>query len=293
MKSHALCSLLCLHFAQLIWAAFSRNNGGDRLTHASVNQPSRLEASAADGRVSLLEIMRGLQSHPTLATVASEVQTQRRDQSGQSSRERLLLSDMGHLEDQLESWKVAEKNLERQMSEQTKTVELMKSEEAKAIHDSEVAAMVWWDCKMLMCLSVAIGLGLCIYSASPVSCPRTPKSKAAEPVQPVKRKARAQPEFIERDAKPEAEDALLITLPPSHPAEKNVDLESATANFHAEDVRHADVKPNGKEDVENSMHHVDSDNSKCQFFNLAEDPVTLPDSASLEEAWWGQSSSGY
>jgi len=310
MKSHALSWLVCLQFAQLSWAAFSRNDGEDRHSHASVNQPSRLEADAADGRrgrrVSLLEIVRGIQTRPP-ATVALEVQTQRRDQSGQSMHERVLLSDMGHLEDQLQSWKAAEKNLEHQMADQAKTMELMKAEGAKAIRDSTVAAMVWWDLKMLLCLTVVISIGLCIYSASPASCPRTPKSNAAEPVQPLARKVRAQAEFIEKDAKPEAEDALLVTLPSSHPAEKNIDLESATASFHTEDVQHSAVKrpfraalpSKSKENVENSMHHVESDNTKCQFFALAEEdpyrsprPVAQPDSASAEEAWWGDSS-GY
>lgn len=292
MKSYALSLLLCLQLAQPIWAAFSRNNGEDRRSHASVTQPSRLEADAANTGVSLLEIVRGIQSHPP-AAVALEVQAQRRDQSGQSLHERLLLSDMGHLEDQLESWKIAEKNLEHQMSDQAKTVELLKVQEAKAIHDSEVAAMVWWDCKMLLCLFVVIGIGLCIYSASPVSCPRSPKFTAAEPVKPLGRKARAQPEFIEQDAKPEAEDALLVTIPSSHVAEKNIDLESATVSSHVEDVHHSAVKCKGKDNVEKMMQRQESDATKCQFFSLAEDAVAHPDSASLEEAWWGESSSGY
>jgi len=290
MENHrALFFILCLHFGHLVWAAPSRNDDRDRRLQASLNQPPRLDVDAADRRpVSLLEIMRGLQSRPTLAAVASDVQTQRRDQSGQSAHERLLLSDMGRLEDQLESWKVAEKNLEHQMSEQTATVESLKAEEAKAIHDSEVAAMVWWDCKMLLCLLVVIGLGMCIYSStSPQSCPKTSSFNAAEPAQPAVRKARAQPEFIEKDAKPEAEDDLLVTLSSSRPAEKNVDLESATVSFQAEDV----TITYEQEDVETSMQHVDSEIKVCQYFSLTEDPSASSQLA--EDAWWGEAQSGY
>jgi len=249
---------------------------------------------AMAGQVSLLEIVRGMQHKEVtevhvkrrpLAAVASEVQTQHHDLEGHNAHERMLLSDMGHLEDQLERWKESTKDIQYQMAQQTATVDSLKAEQARAIHDEQVAAMVWWDCKMLMCLLVASGLGFCIYSTTSQSCLKTSSLNAAEPAQPTARKVRAQPEFVEKDAKPEAEDSLqvILSLPrPAAPAERQ-DLEAATARPQAEET-------NQHEQDETSM---DSRRSECQFFSLKEDPATLTVCASPEDAWWGESASGY
>lgn len=276
MENHrVLFFILWLHFANVTWAAFT-------------NQPRRLEVDGVPGRagrrISLLEIVKDLQQRP-IATVASEVQTQGRDLRGQSAHERTMLADMGHLEDQLESWKEAEKTLEQQMAQQSATAMSLKDLQAKAIHDEQVAAMVWWDCKMLVCLLVAMGLGFCIYNSCR-SDSKTSSPNEAETAQLKVRKFRPSPEFVEKDAKPEAEDVFL-TLASTHPT-AIPDLEKATVSHQAEEAVRANAW-NDQECVEASMQNVDSD--KCQHFNLGdEEPATTKHCESPEEDWWGESS---
>jgi hypothetical protein len=279
MENHrVLFFILWLQFVTFTWAAFT-------------NQPRRLEVDGAHGRVgrriSLLEIVKGLQQRP-IATVASEVQTQGRDLRGQSAHERMMLADMGHLEDQLESWKEASKTLEQQMAQQSATAKSLQDLQAKAIHDEQVAAMVWWDCKMLVCLLVSMGLGFCIYnscrSATKLSSPNE-----ADTAQPKVRKFRPSPEFVEKDAKPQAEDAF-PTLPLTHPA-VIPDLEKATVSHRAEEALRADAW-NAQEHVEASMQNANSDKTGCQHFHLGdEEPATTKHCVSPEEDWWGETAS--
>lgn len=218
-----------------------------------------------------------------------------RDLTGQTAHERQLLSDMGHLESQLESWKQAEQSLEHQVAEQAVFVNKMQAEEAKAIHDEQVAAVVWWDCKMLVCLMVASSLAFCVYSSSSNNFKPSFNAAAEQAPQPVRR-ARPQPEFIEKDVQQQAEDILQVTLPRA----EHVDLEAPSdSQLPKEDgpIDPVSLQPPPSatcgDDIDQESKgdslqaRRDSCASQCQYFCLDEDPT--PD-ATGEEAWWA---SGY
>lgn len=97
-------------------------------------------------------------------SVDHDVATQRADytETGQSERERQLLTDMGRLEDQLESYKRVGPTLHRQMEKQASSLRAL---ETKAMRIEDMAATLWWDSKMLMCVIIILGFGLCIYVA--------------------------------------------------------------------------------------------------------------------------------
>jgi len=306
-RHRALFIILCFRLAGLIRAASLRNedNAGQNIAESSDDQPQRLVTEdVADKPYSLLAIMQGLQQRRPPAAVASEVQVERRDMSGQSLHERQLMKDMGRLEGQLESWKEAEQNLELQVAKQAETVEAMRAHEAKAIHDEQVAAVVWWDCKMLMCVVLASGLAYCIYTTSSQNlkssfnvagwpdslCWKTEEGQSPQPT----RRARAQPEFVEKDAQPEAEDILEVSL--SHPAPvEKPDIEAPHAGQHSEDVCHTGTTSVQEKPVEPTKGKSEEDfkkgASQCQYFTLEEEPETQ--NCSPEEAWWMQSTSAY
>lgn len=308
MQQHkALLLILSFRFAELSCAASSRNDAsGAQQLEASTEQPRRLAVDSSNGAVSLLSIMRHLQSRPRPnAAVASEIQLERRDLTGQSSHERQLLTDMGHLEGQLESWKEAEQTLEQQVQQQAATVQSLKLEEARAAHDEQFAEVVWWDCKMLMCAVIITGLLFCIYTSQKPDALAKPSFNAADMSEPavaqIVRRARPQPEFIEKDVEQQMEDTLQVNLAMPHPTlAENPNLEAHTARTQAEDVYDFDVSklaPLPISSHEKATEHVDEGDStpnsaRCQYFNLAEEPVAHV-STSAEENWWNESTSGY
>jgi len=231
----ALFLIFFSHCVGLGFAVFPRKyaSGIQLETEAVAKQPRRLvRGASADPSVSLLEIMQGLQtSQRRPAAVAAEVQVERRVLSGGSSHERELLADMGHLEGQLESWRQAEQSLEQQVTQQEVTVDSLKGAEAKAIHDEQVAAVVWWDCKMLLCMVITFAIALCAYSTTGAAQPQTLKpifSGIEQFPEPVPKVVRATPESVEKDAKREAEDVLQVTLAVPKPSDVP-DLEAPTA----------------------------------------------------------------
>jgi len=97
--------------------------------------------------------------------LAKEVSLQRVANDAQTAHERQMLTDMGHLEDQLETWKQAENNMERRMFSQQAAISFMKTQQAKALRDEEEAATVWRCCKFFMCALTILGLATCVYVA--------------------------------------------------------------------------------------------------------------------------------
>lgn len=276
--------------AGLVCAASSRNDasGNQLLAGASARQPQRLvsEASAAQS-VSLLEIVHSLQHAP--AAVASEVQVQGRDFSGETTHERQLLSDMGHLETQLESWRHAEQDMEHQVVRQEAMVKSLRTMEAKAIHDEQVAAVVWWDCKMMMCLGLIFAIAYCVYASNSQTGKASPVEKVLEPV----RRTRPQVEFVEKDAGQDVEDTLLVSVQHPLPGEKlrkALDLEAPNESQQIEElqvdtkvIKHVfDVKAS-----EASMQHSASENTQFFAMDDEEDPT------SPKGQWWDESASGY
>jgi len=277
--------ILCFNVVGLAWAASSGSDGRLEVDE-SFSQPQRLDADSSEQPTSLLYIMQTLQRRKPVATVASEVQVQRRDLSGQTAHERQLLSDMGHLESQLESWKQAEQNLEQQVADQAQTVAALRREEAKAVHDEQVAAVVWWDCKMLMCVVLASGLAFCIYTSlypgSQMS--KSNLSTAEQSPEPVKR-VRPQVEFVEKDADQEAEHMLQVVLPIAEADQ--VDLEAPKVKTEEKSMPHACSSAPDKTGL--IMDHNKSESINCVYFSLDDEPTVQ---ASPED-WWAESASGY
>jgi len=271
-RRSALFLILCFHVAPLICAASSRNDARARQQMGVV-----AELSVSQKQSSLLTIMKGLEHHRPLAAVAMEVQVQRRALS--SAHEHQLLKDMGRLEHQLESWRSAEQNLERQVAQQGVTVKSLRAEEAKAIHDEQIAAVVWWDGKMLMCIVLAAGLGSCIYMTSPPDT-KMPSPITADAIPAETRRARAQTEFVEKDAQPEVEDTLQITLPARPSLMQTADIEAPVAK--------EDVEKIYEENLEGPIRERAS-SEQCQYFNLAEESS----SNLAEQSWWDESTAGY
>jgi len=100
--------------------------------------------------------------------VAAEVAMQRSEytETGQSGREKELLTNIGRLEDQLEGYRRLGPNLHRHFEMQVSTQKTLQELEAKTRRIEDVTASLWWDSKMLMFLVVIVGTCLCTY----VSC---------------------------------------------------------------------------------------------------------------------------
>jgi hypothetical protein len=237
---------------------------------------------------------------------------------------------MGHLESELESWKQAEQNLESQVSRQSQTVEALRLQEALAVHDEQVAAVVWWDCKMLMCCMIVAGLAVCYYATGLQTCPKSSYNAVHEAPQPARR-VRAQPEFIEKNAQQEVEDTLQVTLLPSVPSPKpaaiikNLDLEAVQVPDAASEVKHEQISTAQQmrmkmearrsiveaetasprilldEKVEEVKLHSNGENGKDEEATLAPRRKSTCQFYSLdedvpvaaEEDWWNESTSGY
>jgi hypothetical protein len=305
MKRHrALHVILCLRFTNLLWALPLRKDvdGRPLQLDASSAQPQYLESDDPDDQpVSLLAIMQGLQQKSPDPALASEIQLQRQSMSGQTEHERQLLADMGHLENQLESWKQAEKSVESQVSDQASTVARLQAEEAKAVRDEQFAALVWRDCKLAMCAMLLLSIGLCVFRRNSSSTKSAFIVNADPPQQAPKapRRVRAQPEFVEKDTGREVEDIIQVEVPPT-PIETR-DLEAAEEETRKAGEEHeavhdeqtasdgvveSDEKPALTIERENSS----SDSIKCQYFNLEEE---TPVHASVEDEWWNERSSAY
>lgn len=261
------------------------------------NQPRRLERGSADEQpLSLLSVVRSLHQRP-IAAVATAVRAEGAA-SGQTSHERTLLSDMGHLEDELESWKQAEYNMQKQVQVQAATLEAMKAEQAKAFHDEQIAEMVWWDCKMLLLALAVLGIAFCVclanwqkpwskYNGGAAAIAREaeqnqpPASARKEAPPPLSARCAPQPEFVEQGQ--EAEDVLQVTLPPSLPKPaENTDLEadwfSAGAPVEEEEVAApGEPAPAPKQ---------------CEYFSM-DDVEPATNRATAEETWWAESASAY
>lgn len=83
--------------------------------------------------------------------------------TGQSIREKELLSNMGHLEDQLEAYRRLGPSLSRHLEMQAATAKSLKALEAKAVRIEDMAATLWWDSKMVLCVVIIFGSALCGY----------------------------------------------------------------------------------------------------------------------------------
>jgi hypothetical protein len=101
-------------------------------------------------------------------SVEDEVAQQRAQftESGQSSREKELLANMGRLEDQLEGYRRLGPSFHKHLEVQAATAQSLKALEAKAKSIEEMAATLWWDSKVLMFFVLLFGVALCSY----VSC---------------------------------------------------------------------------------------------------------------------------
>lgn len=84
-------------------------------------------------------------------------------ETGQDQRAKELLTNIGRLEDQLEAYRRLGPTLHRHLEMQAATAKSLKALEAKSAHIEEMAATMWWDSKMLMCVVTIFGLGMCIY----------------------------------------------------------------------------------------------------------------------------------
>lgn len=84
-------------------------------------------------------------------------------ETGVSSRDKELLTNIGRLEDQLEAYRRLGPTLHRHLEMQAATAKSLKALEAKSAHIEEMAATMWWDSKMLMCIVTMFGFALCGY----------------------------------------------------------------------------------------------------------------------------------
>lgn len=329
-------AIFCVRFAGLACAATMRN--GDRTffpreqrIEASsgpvANQPQGLERGTADEQpISLLSVVRRLQQRP-LAAVVTEVRAD--TANGETPHERAMLSDMGHLEDQLESWKHAENDLQKKVSEQAAALKTMRRDQAKAIHDEQIAEMVWWDCKILLCALAVLGIAFCVCVSTWQTNVTNLKRGSAESAQETQQKiptteapsaplerCEPQPEFVEKGACREAEDVLQVTLPkPPHlqltppTLETSPDLEAQGSKQPGGDVWQADWTSLRQSSDENEEQPTppspapSSTKSQCEYFNLDEIEET-PGGAQRtnevgvarrtnEDSWWADSASAY
>lgn len=106
------------------------------------------------------------------AGVAAEVAMERTKftETGRSQRERELLANMGRLEDQLEGYRRLAPSLQHHMEMQAESAKRLQALEAKALHIEEMAGVLWWDSKMLMCAVALFGGALCVYAYSTRQC---------------------------------------------------------------------------------------------------------------------------
>jgi len=258
--------------------------------------------------ISLLSVVRKLQRQLPTGMVAAEVKSQQFENFGQTLHERQLLTDMGHLEDQLESWKAAEYKLQAKMVSQQSTIDKLKAQQAKALRDQQEAAAVRCGCEIFMCLLMIFGFALCMYvakmqvswqvkrlpAAEESTLPRTdaaaPRTSAPEPL-PVARQSQPGPpepppcvsEF------PKGTIQAMASLP-HHTAAEEVDFKALDAHQQATDVWKTELGPPYRHDVPSQLARQPIESSKpgCEFFSLAEEPNVAPQNhtTAAEEDWW-------
>lgn len=111
-------------------------------------------------------------------------------ETGESWREKELLTNIGHLEDQLEGYRQLGPNLNRHMQMQETTSHSLQALEAKTRRIEQTTANLWWDSKLLMCMIIIFGSALCAYvswlhvrqnSQQSWQQPRPQKSEVAAP----------------------------------------------------------------------------------------------------------------
>jgi len=178
---------------------------------AASNQPLRLdEAPHVDQKGSLLSVMKGLQGKQpeprakphrvSLAAMKTQVKLQ---------------SNVGRLEDQVESWKRHDQQLEEQLAAQQRTVKALQAEQSKAFHDEMYAVRMWRDCKLQSCLVLAGALAMLFFSVRSQH-----KSKPGQESLP--------------STKRQQENAALVSVPPS--ASKSVPVPPETKQLMSSEV---------------------------------------------------------
>jgi hypothetical protein len=296
----ALVGALCLQL--VICTSLSR---GDFRRQQSLEvsaefQPDRLEgASATD--VSLLSVVQRLQHPRSTALVAKEVRSERLDDA-QSDHERQMLVDMSHLEDQLESWKQAEYNIQRQMYSQKATMEFLKAQQEKAARDQNEAAGVWRCVKIFMCMLAIFGFAVCIHiarmqrawtwqSKMMFSAPEPMLNiQTLEPHRDVPEQTFLQtPSACTHSMKETVDDDLRVTMCVQHPtAAESPDPEAALSQPHqTEEVGAGSLSlPCHDDHPKEAVRRA----SITEFFSLAEETPGAASrsytTASAEEDWW-------
>lgn len=302
----ALVVVISVNSVGLSYAATLRNDVGSSsptqqrlgaLVKDDAHQPQRLESEfETNQELSLLSIMRKLQRRP-IAAVAYDVKKQRAEVE-QSMRERQLLTDMGHLEDQLETWKSSQFMMQSQMSAESSEIATLKAEHLQAIRDEQEAAAIWRYVKMLMALITLLGLLLCVYIARNRALTKanspclidTRQDSWPAPVVECEPKA----EFPTTLQKP-FEDTFQATMSLPHPTlAENPDIEAPNAPQQAEDVWKGDLSIISPQSLPKHPERQESEEkAKCEYFSLAEDVPVGSHIASQEEDWWNESAAGY
>lgn len=306
----ALLIALGVHWLDLATAADLRHGAGSSTRsqqHLEVpavdetHQPHRLEGEfAANQELSLLSIMRTLQRRNP-ASVANDVKMERAE-TEQSMRERQLLTDMGHLEDQLETWKSSQYRMQSQMSAQDSEIAMLKAEHLKALQDEQEAAAIWRYVKMLMSLITLMGLLLCVYiarsrSQTKLNSPCLVDSRQDSWPAPVV-ECLSKPELPIAEPQQPFEDTFQATMSLPHPTlAENPDIEAPNAPHQAEDVWNGDLSIISPQSLPRSPERQDSEGknveAKCEYFSLAEEAPVGLHTASAEEDWWNEPTAGY
>jgi hypothetical protein len=145
---------LCLDYARLVEA-----------TGMLSPHQQHLVSSFLIARESPSQDMTLLPAKDEHESVEAEVAMERAQytETGQSYREKELLTNIGRLEDQLEGYRRMGPNLRRHMEMQAATTKTLQELQAKTHSIEELAATLWWDSKMIMCITVVFSFALCFY----------------------------------------------------------------------------------------------------------------------------------
>lgn len=156
--------LLCLNCVQLSQGMGMLSLDQQRLvtTFLSLKQSSAPEITLLPSKQ---EHLPAKQEHED---VEAEVALERAQytETGQSWREKELLTNIGRLEDQLEGYRRLGPDLHAHFQMQESTKQTLKELQEKTTKIEEATATLWWDSKVLLCIVVVFGSALCIY----VSC---------------------------------------------------------------------------------------------------------------------------
>jgi hypothetical protein len=286
------------HFTALIVAIIA--NLVDLSVAVTLRDGSRDQKQTTED-VSLLSIMRKLQHQRPISMVANEVKLQR-PETEQSMKERQLLTDMGHLEDQLETWKSSQYKMQGQMSAQASELARLKAEHLQAVRDEQHAEAIWRYVKMLMSLITLLGLVFCVYITR-----SRPQTKLNSPCLADARDESWLPPVVEAVPKPVIavasvqepfEDTFQATMSLPHPTlAENPDIEAPNAPEQAEDVWNGDLSIISPRSSPNHAARQESEENttepKCEYFSLVEDAPVGSHGASAEEDWWNEPTSGY